>query len=706
MRQFQNYLNAISVYSYHRYVIQTLILVSFILLTGISTHQAHANFESTDSSAVAACPANHKMYYIGANAPTSTQEFPVVSLPLNWTAGNTSRDFTFTEASGNKIFNISFSSIIEKNNVQGAPPFYGSINGSTSSAINLVHDSISTVNNHILNISTNRSVSKVGYKIQDVDSLTSSVIVGYFFGLPIYRDRTPYAEQVDVSANGGRLTFNSLFHTANNPAPNTSVVTAIEGQNCSTGECDIDASWGYKAANSVLELRHNNTINQTSAPHAVGYSNFYFCLAPPKVLVKKVLAGNRVNDSNTNRDQFELSINRGTTVVNAVTTTGSGSAVTNNNNRNAVSIAENTSYTITEKVINGANGTTLGEIANYNASYTCTNATTGSTTVMPTADMTYNAANKTRSFTLSNAAFGDEITCTITNTPIDNYTFTGYVFNDNGGIVENNSTSLDTNTKYDISSRFTGNTDYFNGVFDSSSEVGIGTTAGLSVSLTDCKGNNISTVAPNSNPQTQLNSPLGQFKFTVSASAIANLTTKEVCLVQVEPDPWTFSVDTTPNIRKISLAAGKFDYKTDGSRNLDFGEVKANYASLVLIKSQHVNDCDINANYDGISFSTAEINDIEPGRCIAYKIDAYNRGHVDLKDVQITDELRQTPVKSVFRLPYPKASSSSVYDNTESLPTGTIVSKIFNLDKPTGTSATKATLYFNTKYGTTNGSNP
>lgn len=307
---------------------------------------------------------------------------------------------------------------------------------------------------------------------------------------------------------------------------------------------------------------------------------------------------------------------------------------------------------------------------------------------------------------LSNAAFGDEITCTITNTPIDNYTFTGYVFNDNGGIVENNSSNLDTNTKSDISSRFTGNTNYFNGVFDSSSEVGIGTTAGLSVSLTDCKGNNISTVAPNSNPQTQLNSPLGQFKFTVSASAIANLTTKEVCLVQVEPDPWTFSVDTTPNLRKISLAAGKFDYKTDGSRNLDFGEVKANYASLVLIKSQHVNDCDINANYDGISFSTAEINDIEPGKCIAYKIDAYNRGHVDLNNIEITDKLQSQTVTSSFTMPLPKGIPATLYNNTSLPSSGTITSNIFNLDKPTGTSATKATLYFNTKYGTTNGNSP
>ena len=467
-------------------------------------------------------------------------------------------------------------------------------------------------------------------------------------------------------------------------------VTGIAGRNCSLNECNIDAAWGYTPANTEVVLEHGNTETYRNSPHAVGYSDFYYCLAPPKIVLQKALTGTRVQTT----DQFSLEVTGDNTVpTNNFTTTGSGSTIDNNNAATAVAVAPNTTYTIVESIIGG------GDIRNYDATYSCSNATTQSATNLSSANgnTVYDSSDNTRSFTLSNLNYGDEITCTITNTPTA-YTFSGIVFNDNGGIAENN------NTKYDISSTFTGNNNYFNGVFDSSSEVGIETTAGLSVSLTDCKGNNISTVAPNSNPQTQLNSPLGQFKFTVSASAIANLTTKEVCLVQVEPDPWTFSVDTTPNLRKISLAAGKFDYKTDGSRNLDFGEVKANYASLVLIKSQHVNDCDINANYDGISFSTAEINDIEPGKCIAYRIEAYNRGHVDLEDIRISDELQTKAqgglVNSVFAFPAPKGDPTSLYTRT-TLPTGTITSELFKLDKPTGAAPTKATLYFNTKYGTT-----
>ena len=703
MRQYHKILKAIDIYSYRRYVIQSLILVSFILLlTGISTHQAHANFESTTTSTAAACPINHKMYFIGANAnaPASTPDFPVVSLPLNWTAGESSRNFTFTEASGNKIFNINFPSIVEKNNGQGAPPFYGSINGSTSSAINLVHDSTSTVNNHILNISTNRSVSKAGYKIQDVDSLTSSVIVRYFFGFPIYEDRTPYTEQVDVSANGGRLTFNSLFHTANNPAPNTSVVTAIEGQNCSTGECDIDASWGYKTANSVLGLRHNNTINQTSAPHAVGYSNFYFCLAPPKVLVKKVLAGNRVNDSDTNRDQFELSINRGTTVVNAVTTTGSGSAVTNNNNRNAVSIAENTSYTITEKVINGANGTTLNEIANYNATYTCTNATTGSTTVMPTADMTYNAANKTRSFTLSNAAFGDEITCTITNTPIDNYTFTGYVFNDNGGITDAQADASNANI---TSGTYFNKPNYFNGVFNPPQESGIPQEPGISestVRLTNC-------ATPSTVYGTQTVSSTGAFEITAPAGVI-NSNSNNVCLVE-ERIGNDYPIRTTLATKAINIQPNILNYDDN-----NFGRVVAANRALVLRKAQYVNDCPSTLDYTastlntpgntnprtGFSESSISGSELIPGQCIAYRITATNRSNLVINDFVMQDKLQKKGVEGALVtsvLVGPLHNSSDYALNSVAIgQNNPVITKPLVLPD-----RDNKVFYFNTKYGTT-----
>jgi hypothetical protein len=678
-------------------VIGSITFALLILTTGLVSNNAHANFATTESSAVAACPANHKMYYIGANPPNSTQIFPVANPPqeLSWTSGSTTKTFTFEENSGNKTFTISFAGILDKNNTEGNTPFYGSINGSTSSALNLVHNSTSTINNHTLNISINRSVSKAGYEIQDVDSLTSNVIIGYFGFFPIYGNRTPYAEQVDVSTNGGRLTFNSLFHTANNPTPNTSVVTAIQGQNCSTGECDIDAYWGYKAANSVLGLRHNNTLNETSAPHAVGYSDFYFCLAPPKLIVKKALNGTRVKTN----DQFEIVVSGGSIATNSFTTTGTGSTITNGTSA-TLSLVESTSYTITERVMNGS---TLGDIANYNATYTCTNATTGSTTVMPTAAMTYNAIAKTRSFTLANATFGDEITCTITNTP-GNYTFTGFVFNDNGGIAR----STNPDTKSDISTTFTGNSKYFNGIFDNG-ETGIGSTIGLTISLTNCDGVNIGSTTS----QTTSDNPLGQYKFTVPVNVIAALSPQKVCIVQAEPDPWVFSVDTTPNIRNIDLQAGKLDYKTEGSLNLDFGEVEGDYAALVLRKAQYVNDCRSTLNYTATNINTAgntnpragfsesgiSGSDLTPGQCIAYRITATNRANLTINNFVMRDVLQKKGennalVTSVLI----GVSNASDYanDNVPIGKNGTVKTTEFVLNPKT-----VRNFYFNTKYGTT-----
>ncbi len=688
-------------------VIGSITFALLILTTGLVTNDAYANFESTESSTVAACPANHKMYYIGANPPNSTQIFPVANPPqeLSWTSGSTTKTFTFEENSGNKTFTISFSGILDKttttisNPPNAESPFYGSLTGVTTSAINLVHSSpISNVSktNHNVNITVNRPTSKTGYKIQDVDSVTIDTT-------------TPYIEQIDASASNGKLTYNSLFHTINSSG---NIVTGKKGLNCGTGECTIDANWNYTLADIALNLKHNNTLSEINSPHAVGYSDFYFCLAPPKLIVKKALNGTRVKTN----DQFEIVVSGGSIATNSFTTTGTGSTITNGTSA-TLSLVESTSYTITERVMNGS---TLGDIANYNATYTCTNATTGSTTVMPTTAMTYNAIAKTRSFTLANATFGDEITCTITNTP-KSYTFTGFVFNDNGGITASDS------TKQNISTTFTSNANYFNGIFDSSGsnkESGIGA-SGLQVRLTNCGpngGTDISgTSAQNISASASPGLLLGQYRFTVPASVIAILSPQKVCVMQVEPGSWKdstnvsdYSVDTTPNTREVALVANTFDYKTEsnGSRDLDFGEVQANNASLVLVKSQYVHNCNINTNFNGTTgtpsqtpvFSIAEIKDIEPGKCIAYRIEAYNRGHVDLKDIQINDQLQvksQTNlVTSVFALPVPKGDPTSLYTGT-TLPTGTITSELFNLNKPTGSTPTKAALYFNTKYGTT-----
>ncbi|WP_299187457.1 hypothetical protein [uncultured Psychrobacter sp.] len=672
---------------------------STMLFIGLSTHSQNVLANpflpaATPSSAVGSCPATHKMYYIGANPPAYS---PINSQTLNWSTGNPSNTFTFVEPSGNKTFLINFPLLLDLNsNYGGTPPFYGSINGATTSAINLIHNSPTTRTNHNLDISINRPVSKMGYKIQDLDSTGSS-------------GQVPYIEQVDVSANKGQLTANANFHTINTA---NDIVRAREGLNCGSGECTIDAAWNYNIADALLNLKHSNTFTQRNSPHAIGYSDFYFCLAPPKIIVKKQLNDNRVNDSNVNRDQFAINISNSTTSLKTFETTGTGQVVTNDNS-GVVELATNTTYTVTERVTNNQNN---GDIINYDAAYTCNNATNGSTTIMPTTAMTYNASAKTRSFTIANATYGDEITCTITNsqsaTAPFNYTFAGIVFNDNGGITANAS------TKQDISSTFTSNNNYYNGIFDSN-ESGI-FASGLQIRLTDCSGNNIVSTSPNPQTVSSAAASIGRYSFNVSQNALVGRS--KVCLIQTEPNPWEYSEDTTVNTQEVTLVANVYNYKTEKNssgtvtRNLDFGEVKADNTALVLRKFQYVHTCDSTLSYPNVAttnqpttgFSTNPANDVKPGNCIAYKLEAYNRGHVDLSEVSISDSIQRSPVESVFNLPKPLGNPSSVFKSTNtSAPigqNGTIISDSFNLLKTSASSTkpTKATLYFNTKYGTRN----
>lgn len=657
-------------FSEHIYRVLALIAAMGLMLVSNGAFAADPNpFESSPTSDLASCPVNHKMYYIGANAPTPNKDYPVTSQPLDWTAGSDNRTFTFTEGSDKKEFVIYFPLLLDLNtNYGGTPPFFGSINGATTSALNLVHNSPSIKNNHSLNVSINRSVSKVGYKIQDLDSTISS-------------RQVPYIEEVDVSANRGQLTFNTSFHTRD-PAGN--VVTARSGLNCGVGGCTIDAAWNYSIANTTLNLKHNNTLTQTNSPHAIGYSDFYFCLAPPKLIVKKALTGTRFNDSDTKRDQFNIKVaggkltpdSQGSTA--SFTTTGAGSTITNGSTVTPLELAPSTTYTISENIING-------DATNYNTSYVCSNATTGSNSSTP--------SGNTSSFALSNLNYGDEVTCIITNTP-KSYNFSGTVFDDNGGI-----TAADA-TKQNITSTFIGNSAYFNGILDSN-ESGI-FDSGLQVTLTNCSGVRVDTSS--ANPQTVSSS--GKYNFVVQSGALP----ARVCLVETEPTSWSYSVDTTANTREVTLTNNTYIYN-----NLDFGEVKADNTALVLIKYQYVHECNSSLNYTSITntsdpstgFSTsAPSSNVIPGKCIAYKIEAYNRGHISLTDIQISDVLQNVKVKSEFHLPKALGVPPSTFQSTNQ--TGsigqneTIISDKFTLSNTvSSTTTSKATLYFNTKYGTT-----
>lgn len=687
MRQSQKILEVTDIYTYRRYLKQMLIVVG-VLLFSLFGGSAFANpFESSVTSQTGSCPFRHKMYYLGSKAPDSKTDFPVVKDSLSWTAGVLEKNFIFDSSSNPKTFTIKFSKLIDiTNSNRPEPPFYAdSFGGATLAAINLSHNSTTKKTNHILNISVDRSVSKVGYKIQDLDS--TSVRVGLV-------TRIPYREQVDVSPNKGFLTSNTNFHDINS---DRTIVTAKSGINCGGESCNINANWDYNLADTSLELLHNNDFSDTSGIHTVGYSDFYFCLAPPKLIVKKQLSGKRISDN----DQFQIEVKQGNTILNNFTTTGSSSEV-NNNSSSVTSLVENGRYTITELVVGG------GNIRNYNASYTCNNTNTRTPVNVSSNTLAYDDTTKTRSFVLDGVSYGDEITCTITNTPINNYTFTGFVFNDNGGIAR----STNPDTKSDVSATFMNNSKYFNGKFDSG-ELGI-YDINLKVRLTDC-GPNGGTDITGTTPQTVSNiaTTLGRYQFTVPANAIANK--PRVCLVQVEPNSWDYSIDTTPNIREVTLKNDVFDYKTEGLVNLDFGEVEADYAAIVLRKAQYVNDCPSALVYSAPTLNTAGNtntrtgfsesgigqNSLIPGQCIAYRITATNRANLPVSNFVMRDILQKKGdkgalVTSVLTGPI---DNDSNYALTSSVPigeNGTVVTTESVIN-----SKASRRFYFNTKYGTT-----
>lgn len=665
MRKVNDFLFWLSIRNYRRILYPAKTLVVMIIALCFHSHVF----------AAATCLADQRMYYVGAATPSTAYR----SLPLSgWVEGSLTRTYTFSEATGNKTLTINFPLFLDKyTTYTSQPPYYGTLNGATLNAITMIHNSTSTKENHVMDVTVNKPVAKLGYVIQDVDSARNGT------------NNVPYQEAVDVSSTAGTLTHQPDFHTINLSLDIATSILRVACSGTSTSyACPIEATWGPKAANSPFSMTHSNQRSDYNAGHVLGYSDFYFCLAPPKLTVKKALSGTRVNSN----DQFEIVVSGGSVAANSFTTTGTGSTVTDGTST-TLSLTEGTNYTITERVMNG---TTLGDIANYNATYACTNTTTGSTTVMPSAAMSYNANTKTRSFTLTNTVYGDEITCTITNEP--NYLFSGIVFGDNGGIVASDSKRLD------ISSTFTGNSSYFNGIYDSSSELGL-YDSNLTIRLTDCKGNDVTSTTPNPQNVSNTATTKGQYSFIVPVSALVNTT--RVCLIESEPNIWDYPVDTTTDNREVTLLNNVYNYN-----NLNFGEVAENNAALVLIKSQYIHECNDNLDYQAINdstdpttgFSMNTVNDASPGSCVAYAIRAYNRGHLGLQQIQIRDQLQSVPVTSVFRRPTPLFSPSSVTSPTVTYGSnGEIRSNQFNLSAvPLGsTQPSSAVLYFNTRYGST-----
>ena len=275
---------------------------------------------------------------------------------------------------------------------------------------------------------------------------------------------------------------------------------------------------------------------------------------------------------------------------------------------------------------------------------------------------------------------------------VPQYIFSGTVFDDNGGIDD---TQADANQPNFTTGTYN-NTNYFNGVFNTSPESGI---AGSTVRLVSCS--NTSTTYATQPSGT--GATIGQYQFSVPLSTFG--TNRSICLIESRTGA-TYPVRTTSDNINTGFTTTTYNYP-----NRNFGRVIPENAALVLRKFQFVNDCSTALNYNNITttsdprtgFSTKGINgNIVPGQCIAYRITATNRANTPITNSVVQDRLQEKGqngalVTSILANP---VASTTDYAS-DSVPigqNGLVKTNPFPLNQ-----RTSRDFYFNTKYGTTNG---
>jgi uncharacterized repeat protein (TIGR01451 family) len=150
----------------------------------------------------------------------------------------------------------------------------------------------------------------------------------------------------------------------------------------------------------------NSPTTVTTTLVGGGLQGAMFAVRFASIRLNKVISGGRVNAA----DQFKFDINAtgsGSTLATG-TSTGTGNGPFS---AAAVSLASGIPLTLTEAMASGS----VSTLAKYQSRLTCTNGTTGSSTVLPT-----NLA--TTSYSFGSLQFGDAIACTFTNTAFPHLT--------------------------------------------------------------------------------------------------------------------------------------------------------------------------------------------------------------------------------------------------------------------------------------------
>lgn len=273
------------------------------------------------------------------------------------------------------------------------------------------------------------------------------------------------------------------------------------------------------------------------------------------------------------------------------------------------------------------------------------------------------------------------------------YVFSGKVFNDNGGINDANADASAIGGIYN-------NNRYFNGIWDrtpsASPEQGI---ADSTIRLV----NNCTNPTKEYGRQTITTADAGSYQFVLLPTAIDNSATPG-CIIETRTNA-SYPIRTTSATNPILFSASNFTYLDN-----NFGRVIDKNAALVLTKYQYINHCPSALDYPNISntaddtpltgFSTKNIDKIEPGQCIAYKITATNRANKSIDNFVMQDILQQAGKNSATvtsRLTNPAYNTADYATDSVAIGNNGTVKTIPLSLAP----QTQRSFYFNTKYGTT-----
>lgn len=647
-------------------------------------------FSGGGNAAAPSCPSGDTMYYLGSKNVTHT---PLQKKPLSWSGGTGNASTTYTFADGVQ-FRLSFSDTAY---LLTGYPSYSSYSGVTNNAINMFHDSQRAAINHRLQGTViNRPVTKYGFVVQDLDSSQGR----------------KYIESLSLVTPGG--VFSNLRANHFKLSNFDQMVSGDNWNNCSTSNaCDFNVNWSPTpgnttfAANIPFTVTHGNpytgaSTTTSAGEHLMGYSDFYFCVAPTtsKLTVIKQLDGER----DDKKDQFKVTVtDSSASEVGSFITEGEKAQVTSGTDRvSNITVNKDMSYTITEQVVEMDKGTIkkIRDIKKYDATYQC--VANSPSTIVASGALNYNESggSNSRSFTLSSTAITKDLVCTITNKKSKDvgYTFEGTIFNDNGGLSASSTTHM-------------ANDYYFNGEY----EPGVGESginiinSGVQVRLYDCaNGKDITEDSDKNGPKgNKVITPVydslypGHYIFTVPSNGIKEI--NNVCIAQIEPASGWDYVDTTPDLITISGVKDNRDTIFSYANN-NFGEVEVANTALVLKKQQYVHDCspfdyatiDDNTTDPSVGFST-KAADVDPGQCIAYKITATNRGNIDLNDIVISDTLQKEGVNGATvtsTLANAVNTADGFATNRAIGYNGTITTQPFNLNNKA-----ERSFYFNTQYG-------